>query len=274
MNHREPETSIKVLWELNKLRGLLRSLEITISKIEIDKSLLRSNLQKVLVSLEGLRSYLKHYADEKQMSSFLEFLTLASQVQQQKLSPQDLFKLFNAPKVPENEIESICSTVNATLMLLDHAKDLPGDYFREKVGSIIIPKLSSLLASIEAGFKEPLHEVVKISKLLGIANRWGMSERWAVATCYLTALEIIVNKKLKELGVQHEQLGSTFKDRFRQLVQALSNKGISIGELEKRLPEAFWELRNKVIHGGYEPNEDELSTIVEWTIKIIEAIMK
>jgi len=261
-------TLLKVSWELGKLKGLVKSLKVVISKPEIERNLLRTELQEILMSLESLRTYLKHYIDEVQMDSFINFMASASQAQQQKvqLSLQDLLKLLSTPKIPENEIESLFSTLNATLMLLDYAKDLPDGYFKEKVGGII-SKLSSLLASIESSLGISLHEAVKISELLGIVDRWGMSERWAVAACYLTALEIVVNKKLKELGIESSD---KFKEKFRQLVKALSEKGVDVGELEKKLPEVFWELRNKVIHEGYEPKEDELNTIVEWTMKIIE----
>ena len=34
------------------------------------------------------------------------------------------------------------------------------------------------------------------------------------------------------------------------------------GELEKLLKPAFWDLRNKVVHGGYTPSEEELQIVV------------
>ena len=243
------KTSLRVLWELGKLRGLLRSLNVTISQSTPERSVLRSELEEVSITLSSLRTYLKQYVDEIQLRSFLDLILLAQDPQKRaRLYPQDLFKqLFSSPKVPENEFESLFSILNSTLVLLDHAKDLPDSYFKERVGEIL-PRLSSLLALIESSLEIPLHTVAKVSELIGAVSRWGMGERWAVATCYLTALEVVVNRKLKELSI--ESGDKPFKERFRQLVEALSQKGIDLGELEKRLPEVFWDLRNRVVHGG------------------------
>ncbi|MEM4970345.1 MAG: hypothetical protein QXE01_03735 [Sulfolobales archaeon] len=80
MYSKHNENLLKVLWELGKLKGQLRSLKIIISKPEIERNLLRSELQEVLTTLESLRTYLKRYIDEDRMTRFFDFISLALQL--------------------------------------------------------------------------------------------------------------------------------------------------------------------------------------------------
>jgi hypothetical protein len=94
---------------------------------------------------------------------------------------------------------------------------------------------------------------------------------WVIATVYLTAMEIAVKRELKKRG---KEIKEKFKDNFQSLLSCLKEKGVEVTELEKALPSIFWNIRHKVVHEGYSPENGELRTIVEHTIKLMEKIKK
>jgi len=103
-----------------------------------------------------------------------------------------------------------------------------------------------------------------------LIEEYGYDSNWIVAVAYLAAMEVAVNRKLGELGIN---VGSgEFKDRVNALLRELERRGVQLGELEKLLPQAFWRLRNEVIHGGYTPSDEELQIIVTAVSNLLEKI--
>jgi len=112
---------------------------------------------------------------------------------------------------------------------------------------------------------------------------YGFDINWIIAVAHLTAMEIATNNALERLEINvdekskvHEKFGTSakegFKSRVNTLLKELEKRGAQFGELEKLLPQTFWELRNKVVHGGYTPSEEELQVIVLAVNKFLEKL--
>jgi len=50
----------------------------------------------------------------------------------------------------------------------------------------------------------------------------------------------------------------------------LKKEGVPIGGLDEVLPSAFWDLRNKTIHEGYSPTDEELRMVITYVEKFLE----
>ena len=107
----------------------------------------------------------------------------------------------------------------------------------------------------EQGIVPPTEPLTKLTPILGAL---GLSSRWAVAASALCLLEVIVNRKLIELGMSAK---GSFEDRVKRLNSKAKEKGVNLPNL---LAPAFYTVRNKVAHGGKEPTQDELGTIIQF----------
>jgi len=124
------------------------------------------------------------------------------------------------------------------------------------------PILSDILDTMpESGFKH----------LALLIEKYGFDINWVVAAVYLIGMEVAVNKALENLGIKAE---GVFKERTKALLKELEKRETQFGELEKLLPSTFWELRNKVVHAGYAPNDEELQIIVSVVDTFLEKITR
>ena len=110
----------------------------------------------------------------------------------------------------------------------------------------------------------------KIAELVG-EQPGGLDENWATASCYLSAMEIVTNKKRKELELKDDK--KKFNEKFKELLKKLEEQGTKISEVERQLQTTFWNIRHKVIHAGYSPTQEELELITNWSKKIIDLII-
>ena len=159
------------------------------------------------------------------------------------------------PSIYESDISTIIS-------FLDH----PEHYKDEDIKDEIVSLVENLEVSIsklerQLGLKQG---IVQISEFLSAFPQF--TENWSIAVCYLTAMEIAVKNKLKELGLMPT---GEFKKDYEKLLANLKEKGIEVSELEKQLPKIFWEIRNKVVHEGYSPSFEELEIITKYIEKLL-----
>ena len=131
----------------------------------------------------------------------------------------------------------------------------------------MIFSLDSFVTNLSDKLLLPLTGIAQIGELVS-TKPFGLDENWAVANCYLSAMEIAINKRLKEEGIKSDE--KEFTNKFKTILNVLENKGVKISELEKEFPSAFWKLRNQVIHAGYTPTEEELDLIITWVKKILK----
>lgn len=108
-----------------------------------------------------------------------------------------------------------------------------------------------------------------ISELIGRGPA-GLTENWAAAVCYLSSMEVLVNRKFAEMNLQIDpKEARSFRSRFGKVFDALKQQGFEVSELDLLLRDAFWELRARIIHNGYSPTHDELEHITKWVKRVL-----
>jgi hypothetical protein len=86
-----------------------------------------------------------------------------------------------------------------------------------------------------------------------------VDENWMISVCALSLIEIMVNKKLDQLGEKRE---GDFRKRLNRLVeQAKRKEGKEVGNI---VTDIFYVARNKILHGGEVPTRDERRKIIDF----------
>ena len=96
----------------------------------------------------------------------------------------------------------------------------------------------------------------------------GLDDKWVCAATYLAALEVCVNRICSELNIKAD----SFKDKLDKLIQYMEEHGIKVSRIEKEIVSRLYDHRNKVLHGGHIPTDEELSYIINVVPKFIRAI--
>ena len=264
----------EIVYRIEKLEGLLEALRRELNREKINRDRIQNMLFKTKELLDSLRILSKRHKDVTDSTIFARFINLAQKAQSQKgsVSVEELFNIFASPKLPIGDIESLSSYIGTILTLFTHASDkLNDEYYREKLYEVI-PKIKALAEGIAASIGgAELGALPKLGRLLTLTTKWEFGEKWAVAMAYLQALEVIINKLIKDYSIQVEEKAG-FKMKFQAVVKVLKDKAVELAELEKQLPPVFWDLRHKVVHAGYEPSNEELDTIITWTLQILEKV--
>ncbi len=101
-----------------------------------------------------------------------------------------------------------------------------------------------------------------------IMSELGLSVNWAVGALALTLIEIVVNKKLKELGLDTE---GSFDKKVRRISEFARKFGVNVPDL---LARPFYDARSKVIHWGVEPTSEELELIISYLRSLMMSLKK
>lgn len=130
-----------------------------------------------------------------------------------------------------------------------------------------IPTFLELMSTMrEAGL---LKMKDSLSPLMPMLQEWNLSINWAIGAVALALFEVILNRKLTELGL--EKIGS-FEDRVRRLSAIAKERyGIQLPDL---LASPFYKARNKVVHEGKEPTSEELDIIIDYLRLYSNALSK
>ncbi|MHA1665122.1 MAG: hypothetical protein ACTSVW_04755 [Candidatus Njordarchaeales archaeon] len=99
-------------------------------------------------------------------------------------------------------------------------------------------------------------QLVHLMELTPILLKLKLTFNWVVSAIALCLLEILVNKKLKELGAETK---GSFEDRTKRLYNIMKRKGTEIPQL---MTSALYNVRNKVVHVGIEPTAEEIKMIM------------
>jgi hypothetical protein len=243
--------------EIGKIYGIIKRLEAEISQEKLTRSSCNSALTELKASLHilsfsysvfiGLR-----YKWEVPISS-------TKLIEDYRKSVQELTKSF-------------ISFVDIIINKLSNPTLYEDEDARKDIRNLI-SLLKPFLYSLSMDVQSSPTGIFQIAELVAM-KPMNLDESWAVANCYLSAMEIVVNRRLREEGVKLEKKEKKyFANRFKALIKVLENRGVEISELEKELPLAFWNLRNKVVHAGYNPTQDELKLIITWVQKIIKILI-
>ena len=249
--------------EVGKVIGNLERTRREIEAEQIDRLACRSILLEIRLSLERMKLFFL-----RQWDVYLE-----------GVAPNDLLsttvKVWGSG-VGREQIErgfaSRTSTIDSVTFSLDSPQHYDNAYVRRALSDLIVSmhSFADLLNSdILAKFNQGLVDLRVLGEFAG-TKPFGLDERWLIANSYLSALEIAVNRKRKELDVQAGK--RDFAERFSELVKALEQNGIELSGLERQLPSVFWRIRNEVVHQGYSPDQQELSLIVDWVKRILASL--
>ena len=159
------------------------------------------------------------------------------------------------------------SDVSSVISRLDSPEYYKDKEVRESINGLV-EKLEAELSVFEVKL-DMRYGLPKISEFIAMFPQF--TDNWAVAACYLTAMEIMVNRKLEELGLER---GTGFRDNFNKLLQKFKEQNIEVSEMEKRLPSVFWDIRHKVIHLGYSPAYNEVETITKYVEKVLGTLTR
>mgnify|MGYP000471631562 CR=1 FL=1 len=196
----------------------------------------------------------------------LKFLTLATMAQTLKKNLDAGTVTYSVALHQYNAIRERLRSFDTEVMLLlppprslKTLKDLKlasgqlVDYANSKALPIFLKLMHTVTSlSTEAGTSQALRN--PLMPILPILAEVGLTENWAVAACALTLMEVLLNRKLEEMGLS---TNGNFNKRLRRL--SSRTKEVNLPEL---LTSAFYDVRSKVIHGGKEPTPEELELII------------
>jgi len=246
--------------EMGKVKGAIERLKIEMAQDKVNRNSCRSFLVELKTSLERLRYYFAKesasYLQKIKPSSFLESLLLAW------MTP-------NIDQAINNKFNSFISNVDSAIYQTDNPSYSNDATVRNTITNLSFT-LDSFLVALSDSLSLPLTGLSRITELIAL-KPVGLDENWAVAICYLSTMEIVVNKKREELQLENEK--KDFAEKFGELLKASEKRGIKMGELEKELPQAFWRIRHKVVHAGYCPTREELELIIDWVQKVIKSFL-
>lgn len=245
---------------MSRVKGATERLEIETKQEKIDRVSCRAFLVELKTSLERLRYFFvkecKSYLQKIRPSNLLETLVLA----------------WATPTIEQainNKLSSLISNVDSAIYQLDTPSYYNDEAIRKTIANLSI-SLDSFFTALSDSLSLPQTGISRIAELVAM-KPVGLDENWATAICYLSSMEIVVNKKRQELQLGNEK--KDFVEKFRELLKASENRGIKLSELEKELPQAFWKIRHKVVHAGYCPKRDELELIIDWVKKVIKSFL-
>lgn len=242
--------------EFGKLRANLRHLWDFSTEKEIDRDTCRNIVLEIRKSIKIIWSSLEDLLLDRTSNLPLD---------------KTLLIMLLAKKAPEQMIRDAFKTMpfeydtSSLISQLDH----PELYDDKRVKDSLTSYVESLeveLARIEEklGIKHGLSQIAEV-----ITSFPYFTQEWAVAMCYLSAMEITLNKKLPELGLT---MNGAFKERYEKGLQELKKKKVEVSMLEKQLPKLFWDMRNRVVHQGYAPNKDELDLMTKYVTKALKLL--
>ncbi len=248
------KTVVNASREIGRLKGNLKRLWELSKQSPLDRNNCKEVLLEIRKSFRLLLAYIQDIILESleklEPTEYTLFTIIIGK------TPEEWVKeIFRMPNIYESDISMIIS-------FLDHPEYYKDEDIKDKIVSLVenlevsISKLERRL-SLKQG-------IAKISEFLSTFPQF--TENWSIAVCYLTAMEIAVKNKLKELGLKPT---GEFKKDYETLLANLKDKGIEVSELEKQLPKILWDIRNKVIHEGYSPSFEELEIITKYIEKLL-----
>jgi len=204
-----------VLAEMGRLRGNASRLWDLMKKAPLDRESCKNMLLDIRKSLKIIfRITQDKVVEYIRGLSFNQKLLLTTMLGK---DPEEyVSEVFRWPRF-ESEISSIISK-------LENPR-----YFSDKD---VKSSISSFVENLEADLRivesrlDIKYGLFRIFEFLGDFPQF--TENWAVATCYLTAMEIAVNKKLEALKLKVE---GGFKEKYKALLKKLREESVEFSEL-------------------------------------------
>jgi hypothetical protein len=249
----------------------LKALTDTLHELGKQSTLSRNACQAVIEDIERILNSLRTFLSTKacmELATDPKRLVLLDTVSQTFLRKPILALIRDSIEeiIPSyTEFSSLKSYLSSSTYSDDAIKSYISDLVKRMDRTLITAtqlteKLGVLYPSIPA-----------IYELLGSFPEL-FTQNWVVATCYLSALEIALNKKINALQIAIGEEGK-FKTKYDKVLQEIQKQGIQIPEMDKELPKLFWDIRHKVIHEGYSPTDEELNLITKYSMRILKLLI-
>lgn len=274
----------RISQEIGKLRGEIDKIKEETKKGKLDRLFLKSCLIEMRTLCEKLRhTNLAAWGSVSLVAKMVTKDTPYVGPPEFKVFIQTIEQLGGegvAIRLISNAYDTLGFYVNNSLGMLDIPPvSLPEDILRDSLVTSVTNMEASLInvqnAWLMVGIVPLLDSYGRLGELLSLVR---LDEKWVIANCYLTAMEIVVNNRLKakwaEKGMDEEQCirmlkSKSFNEKYLELLK-MERKEPTI--LEKEIPSSFWKVRNEVVHAGYSPTIDDFELIVNWTKKIISSL--
>jgi len=242
---------LEIVENIAKIKKLLNELKELTNTKPID----RSRCIQILSELYALSSALT--------TSFITYLA----------KQKEFSKKILAKKLKESQSNPWSNGFNSAIKMMMQVCH-PSMRFNDDAVTYGVPIFYGLVTDLLNSMEQVLDIPFGLKHLASLIEKHKFDSNWIVAAAYLAAMEVAVNRKLKELGVSVKSKDSKdhFNNRVDALLKELEKRGVQLGELEKLLPDDFWRLRNEVVHGGYTPSDEELQTIVTHVSNFLEKI--
>lgn len=243
-----------IIHELTKMKYRTEEAKLEIQKDPIDRLRIKVILFDLSAIVHTIHAYLKSVS--KDLSQKNELGTTRENVLQiyQKLGDS----LLNDARIIDDKSSYPDSQIRNRIFQIIYGLGMEMNYaetYMLAVNQSISP-LAKILEFIE---KKPL----------------GLDEKWVAAACYLSAFDIMLNKKREHLKISkkpEDEKKISFYDKFDEVVKILESKNGEQSKLVKQLPKVFWQIRVDVIHYGYVPTQEELDLIIKWSNNIMKVI--
>ena len=139
------------------------------------------------------------------------------------------------------------------------SEELEAQYFNDQTLSPRLLKITTLTALKMMRLLLPM---VPLRDLSSIAQSTLNCEiNWCFAVIAVSIEQLLVKKKLDEMGIETKPKES-FDGLCEKLVPALQDKGMRPG-FDVLLTAGHRQIRNRVIHEGLNPTDEELNTLID-----------
>lgn len=202
---------------------------------------------------------IKNEKSQKYWEILSTFTALKKNAQKVKAGKGYTFLLKQYVLIRE-KLVSLDSSARDYIPTLDDAHlEQALDFMEAYLNSKMLPTFSSVFDwCVKAGL---VNAKGPFNLLMPILMRLKLSQNWAVAAAALCSLEVLVNKKLEECNLP---TGGNFKEKVKRLSGYSKQKKVQLPDL---LVGGFWDARQKVVHEGKEPTNDDITIIISYITK-------
>jgi len=266
------ETMASINRRLTILFELMEEPQLDRLKFAIELLYLRSELKSLAKLIETVQEFVEKTDQETNLYAFVSVWAIAS-------------------KILKYDIESFASKTES--LGKDIIKKYSSGYMYSEQQILerlyeLISDIKTHMDSLEISIENELYQhgygkvrhipIALIVDLVTFKVRdWpGLNDKWVCAACYLASLEVAVNKACKEWNIKVKDATRTdeFKKKLDDITQIMKQKGVETIKIEKDIVSRLYDYRNRVLHGGYIPNDEEFAYIVEIIPKFIQNIQR
>lgn len=251
------EIEERMLSIMKELRGSTLAVKNIVDNHGSSWSKLRGELFNLLTSLRKLEDLIGYMPDFEASSetagsgkmplkeSASHWASKVEELARENIDP----KYFEFPYEVELDIMAICSSIVEAM-----------DFYVPIVERQLNRNFGSKLTLI--------HDFVS-------SNKGYFNGNWAIAVIHLSAMEITINRKREEYGLENpaeDDSARSFQQRYSELRNYLLEKNVDIESGVHNKADLLWNIRNRVMHHGMELDDESLAMIIKWSRAVMDAL--